>query len=149
MPFRRRFQCEIFTPTERVASTEALTATFPASDGQVGVLGGRSAMVAMLGVGKITISVPDWRDGEFFVSRGFVRMGDNVLVFLAEECIPVAKLDAEAAWQELQDAQKLPSATAADVAARDLLIATARGKFDIAQKRRKKLGIAGGQMVEE
>ena len=149
MPFRRRFKCELYTPTDQIASSEALSVKFPATDGQVGVLGGRSPMVAMLGVGKITISPAKGKPIEFFVSRGFAQMSENILSFLAEECMPVASLNAETAWEELQLATKLPAETEAQISIRDDLMATARGKFDIAQKRRRDLGLAGGGIIEE
>jgi len=139
----------LYTPSDQVASCEALSVTFPATDGQVGVLGGRAPMVAMLGVGQINIAQSKGKALEFFVSRGFAQMSQNVLTFLAEECLPVAQINAEQAWEELQTAMKLPASTDSEIAIREDLVTTARGKFDIAQKRRRQLGLAGGSLIEE
>ena len=56
---------------------------------------------------------------------------------LAEECNPLEQLDAELAWDLLQQAYKLPRQTDEQIAVRDEAIHAARIRFSLAQKARK------------
>ncbi|MFW5840478.1 MAG: FoF1 ATP synthase subunit delta/epsilon [Planctomycetota bacterium] len=145
----RRFHCEIYTPSEKIVESDAVSVKFPASDGQVGVLARRAPMVALLGVGEIFITGRDDSEQRYFVARGFARMLDDQLVFLAEQCTPTGKLDPEAAWEELQQAQRLPAQTDREIAAREAAIATARGRFNAARRYRRQRGLISKPMYEE
>jgi F0F1-type ATP synthase epsilon subunit len=146
---RRPFQCEIYTPSEHVCSSRVVHVQFPASDGQVGVLGGRSSMVAMLGVGTAILTDAKDDEKEFFIARGFARMHNESLEFLAEEAMPVARLNAEQAWEELEKAQALPDQTPEQQAAKEQRVRTARGKFDAAQRYRRRMGLISTPTYEE
>jgi F-type H+-transporting ATPase subunit epsilon len=146
---RRRFHCEIYTPSEKVAEAEVVSVRFPASDGQVGVWAGRAPMVALLGVGEIYLTDRDETCQRYFVSRGFARMQDQRLVFLAEQCLPTARLDPEQAWEQLQQAQRLRAETDHEIAVREQRIAAARGRFDAAQRYRRQRGLISKPMYEE
>ena len=145
----RKFHCEVYTPTQQVVDAEAVHVQFPAADGQVGVLGGRSPMIAMLGVGEIELTPAQGAEQLFFVARGFARMENDRLIFLAEECIPTPRLNAEAAWEELQQAQQLPARTDRETAIRQAQIDMARGKFNAAQRHRRRAGLISKPRFEE
>ncbi len=136
--YRRVFRYELFTPEGSAGSDEAISATFPALDGQVGVLGGRGPMVSLLGAGPLTIETLDGQRREYFVSGGFAQVRDGLLTVLAEQCLPVDQIDLEAAWAELQEALKLPTQTDRERAWRDEAVAAARKKFNLTQKRRRR-----------
>jgi len=87
--------------------------------------------------GAITLTSPDSQVHELFVSRGFLRMAGNVLTILAEECKPSGDLDAEIAWDLLQQAYKLPRETSEQEALRDEAVQAGRIRFRLAQKARK------------
>jgi F-type H+-transporting ATPase subunit epsilon len=131
--FRRRFQVEVLTPEGRLCSVEAESARFPASDGLVGVLGGRGPMVALVGAGPLTIGLPDGAAKEYYAAGGFAHMLDNVLVFLAEECTALSDLDREEVWEEITRARALPAETDEEVRRRDERVTVARIKFSLVQ----------------
>ena len=131
--FRRRFQVEVLTPEGRLCSVEAEGAQFPASDGLVGVLGGRGPMVALVGAGPLTIRLPDGQEYEYYVAVGFAHMLDNVLVLLTEECSLLGDLDREQVWEEITRARALPADTDEEVRRRDQRVAVARTKFALLQ----------------
>ena len=134
--FVRPFSCEILTPDGFCERMEALSAVFPAGDGMVGVLGGRTPLVTTIAAGGLTLDLS--RGGgrrEYFVSGGFARMCDNVLTVLAEECCPVKDLDGEKAWREIERARAMPADTDARVARRDKLLHAAQMKFNLIQTR--------------
>jgi ATP synthase F1 epsilon subunit len=146
---RRPFQCDIYTPTQHVASSPALHVQFPASDGKVGVLGGRSPMVALLGVGTLVLTDAGDQQQEYFLSRGFARMSNDALVLLAEEASELSKLNAEEAWEQLQQAQALPARTPQEQEMREAMIASARARFNAAQRYRRKKGLVTRPAYDE
>jgi F-type H+-transporting ATPase subunit epsilon len=95
----------------------------------------------------MTIETTSGARREFFVCGGFAQMDENVLTVLAEECIPIAALDPEAAWNEIQTATDMPQETDAQVARREEALHAARSKFGLIQKHRKQQG--GAQPLEE
>jgi F-type H+-transporting ATPase subunit epsilon len=146
---RRPFQCDIYTPSRHVTSSKALHVQFPASDGKVGVLGGRSPMVALLGVGTLELTDPQDRQQEYFLSRGFARMSNDMLVFLAEEASELSEINAEQAWEQLQQAQALPARTAQEQEIRKSMIESARARFNAAQRYRRKKGLVSRPAYDE
>ena len=135
--YRKVFRCEVLTPDGRALARELAGAVFPAPDGLVGVLGGRGPLVMLLGSGPLTVRDPDGTRSRYFVAGGFARFRDDVLTLMAAECIPIAEIDPEAAWEEIQQAQSMPDETPEQLARREEALATARSKFGLAQKYRK------------
>ncbi len=139
----RQFRCELLTPEGSVASFEAVGASFPASDGLVGVLGGRAPLAAAMGAGQLTIEEKSGTKHEYYVAGGFARMADDVLTVMAEQCLPLDELNAESIWDEIQQAEDLPFETDAENDRREEALYAARTKFRIVQeyknKRRKRM----------
>jgi len=115
-----------------------VSAVFPSLDGMVGVLAGRSPLVAALGTGQLRTEGPDGRESSFFVSGGFTHIRENRVTVLADQCIPAEDLDPEKAWTELQDAASLPNRTDEERKTRDEALEVARAKFSTAQKHRRR-----------
>ena len=134
----KTFRCEIVTPEGGVNAMGVTSVVFPATDGLVGVMAGRAPMVAHMGGGPLMIDDADGKHSEFYVSGGFAQMNEDLLTIIAEEGTPVEKLDREAVWEEIQQARKLPMDTDAEIAHRDEVLSTARTKFQLIQKRRKR-----------
>ena len=130
------FMVELVTPEGVSESIEALSVVLPASDGQVGILGGRAPLVAHLGAGRMTVTGRDGARGDYYVAGGFARMQDDVLTVLAEECTPVDRIDPDAAWDDIERALAMPSDTAADLERRDGALHAARTRFRLVQERR-------------
>jgi len=135
--YRRAFRYELFTPEGPAGSDQAVSAIFPAADGQVGVLAGRGPLACLLGAGALTIETLQGQRREYFVSGGFAQVRENLLTVLAEQCQPVDQIDPEDAWAELQEALKLPTRTDQERAWREEAVGAARKKFDLVQRRRR------------
>ena len=135
----KRLRCELLTPDGPVAEADAVSVTFPAPDGLVGVLPGRAAMVAQIGHGPLTLHPPAGDVREFFVAGGYLRVRDDAVRVLAEECVPVERLDRDAAWDAVQAAYELPAATEEQETRRAALLAKARSRFNLVQRRGRRL----------
>ena len=132
--YRRRFSCEVVTPGGGIGRSEVVSVVFAASDGMVGVLGGRAPMVAQLGTGAVLIEHADGRKQVLLISGGFAQVRDNLLTILTERCTPADQLDAEAVWGEIESARRMASATPEEQASRDAALAVARTRFSVVQK---------------
>lgn len=133
----KTFYCEISTPDGPVLEGDFVSVNFPALDGYMGVLAGRAPVTAVITTGLITLEKTDGERQEFFVSRGFLRVHENHMTVLGEECKPVAQLDPEVAWNLLQRAYKMPSETDDQRKIQDEAIISGRIRFSLAQKARK------------
>lgn len=133
----KTFRCEISTPDGPVLEGEFVSVNLPALDGYMGVLANRAPITAVITTGLITLDKEQGEPKELFVSRGFLRVHENEMTILAEECKPVAELNPEAAWEMLQRAYKMPSETDDQRKIRDEAIASGRIRFSLAQKARK------------
>ena len=133
----KTFYCEISTPDGAVLEGEFVSVNLPAVDGYMGVLAGRAPVTAVVATGLITLEKAGGESEGLFVSRGFLRVHENNMTVLAEECKPIADLDPEVAWEILQRAYKMPSDTAEQREIRDEAIASGRIRFSLAQKARK------------
>jgi len=143
---KRPFCIEVLTPEGSVCTAEAVSATFPASDGRVGVLAGHMPMVALLGAGAMEIQRTDGQEVSLYVSGGFAQFRENAFTILAEEAIPIEKIDAEEAWEDIERARKLPMDTEAAIARRERAIMAAQSKFKLAQKRRQGMKMPGASL---
>lgn len=134
--YLRPFRCEILTPEGHRERLEALSVVFPASDGMVGVLGGRAPLVTTVGAGGLTVEPTGHaKPVSYFVAGGFARMCDDVLTVLTEDCCLVKDLDGEQAWRDIEQARALPADTDAQIVRRDKLLHAAQMKFNLIQQR--------------
>lgn len=124
-----KFSYEVLTPQGRVDSGQTVSVSLPAVDGGIGILARRAPLVAELGAGRMTVHRPDGPAAEYFVAGGFAQVREGGLTVLAEECIPAASLDRQAALAELDRARRLPTDTDADWDRRTQAIAIARTKL--------------------
>ncbi len=133
----KTFHCEISTPDGPVLDGEFISVNLPALDGYIGILAGRAPVTAVVATGLITLEAAEGKPTELFISRGFLRVNENNLSVLAEECKPTSELDPEDAWELLQRAYKMPSDTDEQREIRDEAIDSGRIRFSLAQKGRK------------
>ncbi len=145
----RKFCCEVFTPEGQCRACEALYVQVPASDGQLGVLGGRAPLVAKIGCGPMLIRPPAGKEEDYYVAGGFLQVREDALTVLAEEFVALKELAAEAAWDELEEARKLPTETDAQYRTAQQAIERARIKFRLAQKHRQKSRLAERRSMED
>ncbi|MDX2116624.1 MAG: F0F1 ATP synthase subunit epsilon [Planctomycetota bacterium] len=103
------FRCRLVTPTASLVDDRVLYASLPAWDGLMGVMPGRAAMLARLGLGELRLDFPDTAQTKggsrsYFIDGGFVRMAGDELTILAEKATPVEELNAADAEKELRTA---------------------------------------------
>ena len=77
--------------------------SFPAWDGQVGVMPSTSAFLTEVGAGSLRI---DFGNGSrhYLLDGGFAQMQDDVLTLLSDSITPADQIDLSGAQEELQKA---------------------------------------------
>ena len=98
------FQCSVVTPEKAVLDTQAEFVAFPAHDGEIGILPGRSPLLCRVGIGPLRVRT---ESGEqtLFIDGGFAQMVDNRLTILTEQAKEPSELDREAAKTALAEAE--------------------------------------------
>lgn len=79
----RRLSIALITAQSTVYEGEADMVVAPAWDGEVGILRGHAAMMALLGEGELRITRGGTEE-RFFVSGGFLQVADDVVSVLSE-----------------------------------------------------------------
>lgn len=100
--------CRLVTPSEELLNEQVVYASVPAWDGLIGFQHGGSPLVSRLGLGKLRLDFPSSNGSGsrlYFVEGGFVEMGHNELVILAERAIPAEELIETEAKAELAEAE--------------------------------------------
>ena len=136
-PYRKPFRCEILTPIGSRCACEAVSVVFPAMDGQYGVMGGRTPLVTMLGVGVLSVEPVKGGIQEFFMVGGFATVRENILIILADECEAAGEIDREEAWEAIEQARAMPFDTDGEFELRCEALDVARKRFALVQTRGK------------
>ncbi|MBT8485149.1 MAG: ATP synthase F1 subunit epsilon [Phycisphaerales bacterium] len=101
----KTFRCTVVTPARAVFDDAVSYATFPAWDGQQGVLPGQSPILSRLGIGPMRVDA-DGGSQWWLVEGGFAQIRDDVLMILTERATPVDELSAAEAEEALVDANE-------------------------------------------
>ncbi|MDG2029670.1 MAG: F0F1 ATP synthase subunit epsilon [Phycisphaerales bacterium] len=98
-----QFRCQIVTPSESVLDESVSYVSFPAWDGQVGVMSGTSAFLMEVGAGSLRI---EFGSGSrlYLLDGGFAQMQDDVLTLLSDAVTPADHLTLSEAQEDLQSA---------------------------------------------
>lgn len=126
------FRCRIVTPTESVLDQDAKYVTFPAWDGQQGVMPGQSPFLSRLGVGSMRVDFPNGAARWYLVDGGFAQMQSDALTILTDRAAAAETLTVTEAEQELA-AVTGKEATGGDRAALDRKQQSAREKLSLAK----------------
>ncbi len=100
--------CRLVTPHAELLNEQVVYASVPAWDGLIGFQHGGEHLVSRLGLGKLRLDFPsDSGSGsrEFLIDDGFLEVGDNELVILAQRAIPAEEIIESEARAELAEAQ--------------------------------------------
>ncbi len=100
--------CRLVTPSQELLNEQVVYASVPAWDGLIGFQHGGSPLVSRLGLGKLRLDFPAANGSGsrlYYVEDGFVEMGQNELVILAERAIPAEELIESEAKAELAEAE--------------------------------------------
>lgn len=97
----KTFRCSIVTPSAAILDEEVAYASFPAWDGQMGMLPGRSPLLTRLGVGTLRIESTSGDSRLFLIDSGFAQVQENGLTLLTERAIPADQVNLQQAEAEL------------------------------------------------
>jgi F-type H+-transporting ATPase subunit epsilon len=102
----KSFRCSIVTPVASVLDDEVVYASFPAWDGQHGMMPGQSPLLTRLGVGTLRLDFPPPDGGSrwFLIDGGFAQVQDGSLTLLTEAAWPAETLSVTEAEAELAEA---------------------------------------------
>jgi F-type H+-transporting ATPase subunit epsilon len=98
------FRCSIVTPAASVFEGDVRYVSFPAWDGQTGVMAGRSPLLARLGIGALRLDAVDGGEQWMMVDGGFAQMSGDELTILTERAEPAAGINVDEAEQALERA---------------------------------------------
>jgi F-type H+-transporting ATPase subunit epsilon len=96
---------EIVTPEKRILSVEADEAIVPGGRGLFGVRPGHTPFLSLMEPGTLTL-VEGGRRESYFVAGGFVEVGNDKVLVLADAAESVTGIDVEAARRRLTEAQE-------------------------------------------
>lgn len=101
---KKTFNCTVITPEERLLDEEVTYVNIPLHDGLMGILPGRSPILAKLGLGELKITSVEGGDRSYMLEDGFAQMVGSSLTLLAKSATPVESLSEEEARAELAEA---------------------------------------------
>jgi|SRR5438477_10392342 len=99
----KTFRCSIVTPEAAVFDQEVAYASFPAWDGQHGMMPGQSPLLTRLGTGSLRLDFPPPDSGSrwYYIDGGFAQVQDGSLTLLTEAAAPAETLSLREAEAEL------------------------------------------------
>ncbi len=95
----------VITPESIVLDTTVSSLTFPALDGQMGVLPRHAPMVAALDSGQLAYEA-EGQSVEMFVAGGFAEVRDNTVRIVTEASEPASEIDVERATEAAERARE-------------------------------------------
>src|ERR1051325_5758391 len=127
----KKLRITIITPARSIFDEDAASLVVPAFDGELGVLPGHAAMLALLGSGPLRIKREDGSQVNLAIRGGFLQVKENAASILTPECAKVEELDAKALNDE---AAKLKAEHVTKPEAREILeqrLAWVRARFKV------------------
>ena len=100
------FDVEVVAVDRKVYSGKAVSMVLPGADGYFGVLSGHAPLIAALGVGMLTITVPDNSLVFLAVSGGYAEITQERVIVLAETAERAEDIDIQRARQAMERAQE-------------------------------------------
>ncbi|MCY1019003.1 F0F1 ATP synthase subunit epsilon [Pyxidicoccus sp. MSG2] len=116
---------EIVTPEKRILSVQADEAIVPGGRGLFGVRPGHTPFLSLMEPGPLTL-IDAGRRESYFVAGGFVEVGNDKVLVLADAAEPVAGIDVEGARRRMAEAQERMKGLSAEDARFELEQATVR-----------------------
>jgi len=100
------FHLSVVTPERSVLECEASFVSFPAHNGEMGIMRRRAPLLARLGIGRLKAETENG-EREFFIDGGFAQMVENRLTILTEAASDPSEIDRAAAEEALSEAREL------------------------------------------
>ena len=118
----RQLFCRIITPEEMIFDGEADLVVARIADGEIGVLVDHAPLVSTLEIGDVRITEGDERH-IYATSDGFFKVSENLVQILVEEAVAAGEIDAEAAGDQVEEAERELSEVSEDAEDRDRVMA--------------------------
>jgi F-type H+-transporting ATPase subunit epsilon len=99
------FQLDVITPELQMLSEDAGFIVAPGAEGCFGVLPGHSHLVTLLNAGELSVGWGD-KPERYAISGGYAEVLPERVTILVERAVAKADIDADAARQELEEAEK-------------------------------------------
>jgi F-type H+-transporting ATPase subunit epsilon len=128
----RRLQCVVVTPEKTLIDELVDFVALPLYDGELGVLPGRTPLIARLGFGELRTK-RDEAVHRYFVDGGFAQIRYDVITILSNRAIPADQLDAAAAAQELERIEMQRAVTDHEFAEHKKAVDRARAMIRVAR----------------
>ncbi len=135
--YGRKFCFEVLTMDGKNFVADAVSVTFPATDGMVGVLAGRAPLIASIGIGTLSVQDDQGKHKYYFVAGGFARVRENAMTLLADICQPLEQINADEAHAELEKATALAEDNAHAKAYRKRQLQIANSRLALLEKQAK------------
>lgn len=100
------FGFELVSPERLLLSMQAEMVVVPGEDGDFGVLPGHAPVISTIRNGVIEVTAEGRVAERIFIAGGFAEVGADKLVVLAEEAVPVAKIDRAKTEARLKNARE-------------------------------------------
>lgn len=98
------FPCTIVTPSQEAFKGEATYVSFPAWDGQYGMLKGLAPLLSTLAPGTLRIDAPEGGSRWYLIEGGFAHVDGESLTLVTEGATPAEQLHLQEAEAELAEA---------------------------------------------
>jgi len=126
-----QLKCIVVTPEQTALEETTDFVALPLYDGEIGIAPGHSPLIGRLGFGEMRI-----RTGgavrRYYVDGGFVQVNDDVVSVLTNRAVPASSLNASAAAEQLEAANKRPSNSPELAEIRDRAVQQARAQLRVA-----------------
>jgi F-type H+-transporting ATPase subunit epsilon len=100
-----KLSIEIVTPDKRILAVQADEAIVPGGHGLFGVRPGHTPFLSLMQPGVLTLT-EGGRKESYFVAGGFVEVGNDKVLVLADAAENVTGIDVEAARKRMLEAQE-------------------------------------------
>lgn len=97
------FHCTITTPVAKVFDQAVTYASFPAWDGQHGVIAGQSPMLCEMGIGPLRLDFPEGGSRTYLLEGGFAQVQDGTLTLVTNHATAAESLILEESEAELAE----------------------------------------------
>jgi F-type H+-transporting ATPase subunit epsilon len=102
MPDSKTLHLSVITPSRPVFDGAASSVVVPAFDGELGILPGHAALLALLSPGELRATAPDGQVTRFAIRGGMVQINRDEVSVLTPEAAAKEELAADAVEDELE-----------------------------------------------
>lgn len=97
----KTFRFELVSPEKILASADVNMVTIPGEAGEFGVLANHAPLLSSIRPGVVTVLLPDGKEEKVFVAGGFADVTGEQCSVLAEEAVPLSRLNRAELEKEL------------------------------------------------